>query len=128
MWSGSRAGQLALAVQSIADLPSRGQLLVPADRLGVLKSGFQLAQRRFRASRKHLRPGERHPVARIVGRLCNQLLLLLAVGLHLGFESVELEIGWFSAYMILLASVFFLPQRWLRLAAGVPALWLFRWD
>jgi len=39
---------------------------------------------------------------------------LLAIGLHSSFEIAGLRIGWFSYFMILLATASFLPARWLE--------------
>ncbi len=36
---------------------------------------------------------------------------VLAIGLHLGAEAMQLEIGWFSYYMILFACAYLLPAR-----------------
>jgi tetratricopeptide (TPR) repeat protein len=36
---------------------------------------------------------------------------LLAIGLHAGFEAMELKIGLFSYYMVMTACVFFLPEK-----------------
>jgi hypothetical protein len=41
------------------------------------------------------------------------IALVLALSFHLGAESMGLEIGWFSWYMIILAVVTFAPARWL---------------
>lgn len=50
---------------------------------------------------------------------------LSALALHLGIETANFSIGWFSAYMILTASVFFLPVWLLR----APCRWLLAtWD
>jgi hypothetical protein len=38
--------------------------------------------------------------------------LFTALSFHLGAELLELEIGWFSAYMAVYATVMFLPGRW----------------
>ncbi len=45
--------------------------------------------------------------------------MLTAISFHVGAEHLALEIGWFSAYMIVVALVVFLPARWLSLAAFV---------
>ncbi len=47
------------------------------------------------------------------GRVLRQVWLLLPAPLlfHIGAELMDLTIGWFSYYMILLALVFFLPER-----------------
>ena len=45
------------------------------------------------------------------------VVLFLALSFHLGAESLGLEIGWFSGYMIVLALVTFLPARALSLMA-----------
>ena len=45
--------------------------------------------------------------------VCWTLTFALAASLHLGFELMGLKIGWFSTYMVWLAGVFFLPERWL---------------
>ncbi len=39
---------------------------------------------------------------------------LVSMTLHLGIELVGLQIGFFSYYMVLLATVFFLPAKWLN--------------
>jgi hypothetical protein len=49
----------------------------------------------------------------------------LALALHVSFEVMELQIGWFSLYMVLLASVFLLPERWV-IRAGAPVVVLAR--
>ncbi|MEC7519568.1 MAG: hypothetical protein VYE22_06880 [Myxococcota bacterium] len=52
------------------------------------------------------------------------LALFTALSFHLGAEYMGLEIGWFSYYMIGYALIFFLPGRWLVIAARalVPLL------
>jgi hypothetical protein len=42
--------------------------------------------------------------------------MLTALSFHVGAEHLSLAIGWFSAYMIVIALVTFLPARWLSLA------------
>jgi hypothetical protein len=42
--------------------------------------------------------------------------LVTALSFHVGAEHLSLAIGWFSAYMIVIALVTFLPARWLSLA------------
>ena len=52
---------------------------------------------------------------------------LLAIGLHLNNEMMNLSIQWFGYYMMFVASMFFLPARLLMAAAMVfalPAVWL----
>ena len=39
---------------------------------------------------------------------------LLAIGLHVGFELAGLLIGWFSYFMMLMATASFLPAKWLE--------------
>lgn len=50
-----------------------------------------------------------------VFRILGAVALALAISFHVGAEHLELEIGWFSAYMILIALVVFLPAQWLSL-------------
>jgi len=45
----------------------------------------------------------------------------LAVGLHAGIELVEMQIGWFSYYMLLLGGVYFLPLKWIEFVAELVA-------
>jgi hypothetical protein len=43
--------------------------------------------------------------------------MLTAISFHVGAEHLDLAIGWFSAYMIAIAAIIFLPARWLSLLA-----------
>ena len=65
-----------------------------------------------------LRPSE--PTSRSTGARARSVLasvgMLTAISFHIGAEHLSLAIGWFSAYMILIALVTFLPARWLSLA------------
>ena len=47
--------------------------------------------------------------------------MLTALSFHVGAEYLSLAIGWFSAYMIGLALLAFLPARWLSLAVFVAS-------
>jgi hypothetical protein len=49
------------------------------------------------------------------------IAMLTALSFHVGAEHLELEIGWFSLYMIVAALVVFLPARWLSLLAFVAS-------
>jgi len=60
------------------------------------------------------------------GRRWRMLAWLVALALHVGNEVLALRIGWFSHYMIVLASVYFLPSRWLA-AVATLATWPMRW-
>lgn len=40
------------------------------------------------------------------------------ISFHIGAERMGLQIGWFSYYMMWIALVFFLPERWLLVAGG----------
>jgi Tfp pilus assembly protein PilF len=57
--------------------------------------------------------------AALLPRIGCGIVCLMAVMLHIGFEIMNLAIGWFSAYMILLACVCFLPSRWLMAVGGL---------
>ena len=54
-------------------------------------------------------------------RLWYGLSWFLAMSLHGGFQIMQLRIGWFSWYMMLLACVVLLPLRWLSLPGMVVA-------
>ena len=68
-------------------------------------------------------------------RIGSLVAWVLAMGLHVGNEFLQLDIRWFSYYMILVGCVFFLPEPWLLLlartfyrtfghvAAGCRSLW-----
>ena len=68
-------------------------------------------------------------------RLGCLVLWLAAMLLHLGFEALQLQIGWFSYYMMLAACVYFLPATWLCVP-GALVIWpgcrlialMSRWD
>ena len=49
-------------------------------------------------------------------------MLVLSFLLHIGIEFVGLRIGWFSYYMLLLASAFFLPARFFHLPKPVASV------
>ena len=55
-------------------------------------------------------------------RTCCWMGLVLALGLHINNELIELYIRWLSYYMMVIACVFYLPQRWIRALAAV-ATW-----
>ena len=55
---------------------------------------------------------------------------VVATTLHVGFETLSLRIGWFSYYMLVAASIFFLPAAWLSGIGGLilwPGRWLSGW-
>lgn len=60
--------------------------------------------------------------SRWVSRMCF-VCWLLAIGLHASFELAGLRIGWFSYFMMLLASTSFLPASWLERFIR-PLVWL----
>ena len=52
-------------------------------------------------------------------RVCCWLGLVLALGLHINNELIEIDIRWLSYYMMVIAGAFYLPHSWLRAAAAV---------
>lgn len=69
-----------------------------------------------------LMPLADRPAARWTPRPCF-LCWLLAIALHGGFELAGLRIGWFSYFMMLLATASFLPASWLEQLLR-PFVWL----
>lgn len=51
------------------------------------------------------------------GKVLVHLGLLLGLSLHLGAEKLDLKIGWFSYYMLLLAVLCLGPAKWIELLA-----------
>jgi len=61
----------------------------------------------------YLLPPIRDESARRSVQLTCLVAWLVAIALHAGFSLAGLKIGWFSSYMFVLASAYFLPESWL---------------
>ena len=101
-----RIGTTKLAMASIVELA--GTFGIAPDKFWSLFATAVIPQELFMAAAYLCAVLRDQQPSKLLNAIC-WAAAGLAIALHVGAEAMELEIGWFSHYMLLLAATYFLP-------------------